>query len=1354
MPAFRRLLCISFVLSSLVAPLRAAVIGTVINIDGKAIAGAKVSLFAPELIAAQGARMLSAEPQRKALTTGTTDSAGRLSLDVPKDQTVVDVRIEAAGYAPSSVRVVSDDDLGAILLTQAAPVRGTITANGQPVANATVILFGGGAEYSTQTDAEGHYTAPDPSKWAARIFLIHPDYATVEELTGPNGTKKGPDFSMNAGVALTGRVVSEDGQTPVGEAQIFLDGWPAGKSAADGTFTIAHARKDWQTVEARIGNRIAQRARPTGAPAASASATLKLGKGATVSGSVIDLKSKLPVVGARVTIAAPGGRFVGNRDALAEAITDAKGNFTISPVAAGTYDLRSGRPGYAINGTPSLNLKPADAAQKAFYATAHGRISGSVIDDNQRPVAAARLTTRPATRNDRFAFVPPRLGGGTEAYSAPDGHFVLRNVETEADLQVDAVKRGFPGGKSPSLKLASGERKTGLTITIPRGIAVTGKVTDKDHKPLSGAGVVAVEAAADARGGGMRRMIVNTQAGGRSDETVRTGSDGTFTIRVKEGTYDLEFKRDGYSAKTVRGTKVDATTKPLDVMLDPGVEITGRVTRGGAGVEGVSIRAIAQDGFSVAVTGSDGAFVLTDLTPGQMMLNASKQDAFIQEMRSVTAPARDVVFDLPAGGRITGHVVDKNSHNPVTSFQAGVTTSRSGGGMVVMMPPMQKQFTSDDGSFVLEGIKPGTTQVVVNAPGYTTARVPNIEVEDGKTAPDVEVDVETGSKLTGHVTDASGTPLAGVAVGSNPMGGGGGRVMRFDGNTSGASTDPSGDYTIDSLDPGDLTFTFTKNGYIAQQKTVTITGGKDARLDAQLGSGMSASGTVVTDGGVPVPDVTVRAMSASEMDGAHEGRTDAGGAFTIDGLAPGHFTFTATKAGFAPNTLRDVDISSSGPVRITLSSGGVITGHVNGLTAQELNQATVSATVSGGGGGGGPLGGGGGNLSAPVDGSGNYRIEGAPSGTVRLTARTGAMFGGTSKTAAPKTVQLDPGGTAQVDIDFISNTVIQGRITRNGTPISNAQVMFMPRGGTSQTSSSAPADADGHYTLSGLDDGTYVVQVMDMALLTPFSTQYQVHGSDTFDITIKAVTVRGHVVDATDTHPLNAANVQIRSTGQTALGSRAAQTDASGNFTIDNVAAGTYQISADKTSYGHDARTITIGDAAPDDVQFQLSPSDGITIRAVDTRDNTALTVNVQRVVDSQGNDIPSQEGFFGSNEVVKLALSPGVYQITVMARGYASQTLSMSSPSQQTIRFSPGGTLVLHSSASALVQARLIASSGVPYGMNPFTQGIINLQPGATTLNNVPAGHYQLQVLDNTNRLTKTVEIDVLDGQQRDYNL
>ncbi len=1347
MRALRRLFCVSFVLSSLIAPLRAAVTGTVINIDGKPVTGAKVSLFAPELIAAQGPRMLSDEPQRKPLATMATDSGGKFTFDVPKDQTVVDVRVEAAGYAPGGIRLnAADDDAGAMMLAQAPSVRGTITANGKPVANATVVILGSG-EYMTRTDADGHYTAPDPSKWAFRVIVLHPDFAMVEELLGPAGTKKGLDFSMTAGVTIKGRVVAEDGQTPIAEAQLSLDGWPAGKSAADGTFTIAHAPKEWETLQALKDSRVAQRARTA------AVAILKLGKSATVSGNVRDVKSQLPVTGARVSLG-PTGRF-GARDASVDAISDAKGNFTITGVAPGTYEIRPTRPGYAISGMQAVHLKAADAAQKTLYATARGRISGSVIDEDKRPVAAAHLTTRRAARNNDVIALMARPGGnGSEGYSAPDGHFVLRNVEIESDLQVDAVKRGYPVAKSPSLKLAAAERKTGLTITIPRGVAITGKVTDKDKKPLSGVGVEAIESSADA-GMGMRRMVMSSLQGNRNDELVRTGTDGTFLIRVKEGTYDLAFKREGYSAKSVRGTKVDANTKPVEVMLAPGVEISGRVTRNGAGVEGVSVRSISQDGMSSAVTGSDGSFTISDLTPGPMMLNASKQDSFIQEMRQVTAPARDVLIDLPPGGRITGHVLDKSSHQPVTSFQAGVTTSRGGGGMVVMMPPMQKQFTSDDGSFVLEGIKPGTTQVVVNAPGYTTARVPNIEVEDGKTAPDVEVDVESGSKLTGHVTDASGTPLSGVAVSSNPMAGGGGRVMRFDATDSSATTDPSGEYSFDSLEAGEKTFSFSRSGFVAQQQTVTITSGKDARLDVQLSSGMRATGFVVTDGGAPIPDASVHAASAAEMDGGRDARTDASGGFAFDGLAPGHYTFTAGKTGFAPGTLRDIDIASSGPVRVILTGGGVITGHVNGLTATELEQATVTASVAGGGGVGFGGGGGGGASSVAVDAGGNYRIDGAPSGTVHVSARTGAMFGGSIKTAAAKTVELESGGTAQVDIDFKSSTVISGRVTRNGMPIARAQVTFIPRSGQ-QTSVSGPADSDGHYELSGMDDGTYTVQATDMASLSPFTTQYTVHGSDTFDITMKTVTLHGHVIDAGDSHPLNEANVQLQPAGQSFIGSRNAQTDSAGNFTIDNVPSGTYQITADKTGYGHDGRTITISDSAPDDVQFQLSPGDGITIRAVDTRDNTALTVNVLRVVDSQGNEVPSQQSFFGgSNAIVTLALSPGVYRVTVTARNYAPQTISMPSPSQQMVRFSPGGTLVLHSRDSSPRSYRLIDSSGVPYAMNPLSQGIFPLPPGATTLNNVAPGHYQLQVIDkNSGNVTNTLQLDVLDGQQSDVNV
>jgi hypothetical protein len=52
------------------------------------------------------------------------------------------------------------------------------------------------------------------------------------------------------------------------------------------------------------------------------------------------------------------------------------------------------------------------------------------------------------------------------------------------------------------------------------------------------------------------------------------------------------------------------------------------------------------------------------------------------------------------------------------------------------------------------------------------------------------------------------------------------------------------------------------------------------------------------------------------------------------------------------------------------------------------------------------------------------------------------------------------------------------------------------------------------------------------------------------------------------------------------------------------------------------------------------------------------------------------------------------------------------------------------------------------------MSQGIFPLPPGTMPLNNVTAGHYRLEVLDNADRVTKTLEIDVVDGQQRDYDV
>ena len=90
---------------------------------------------------------------------------------------------------------------------------------------------------------------------------------------------------------------------------------------------------------------------------------------------------------------------------------------------------------------------------------------------------------------------------------------------------------------------------------------------------------------------------------------------------------------------------------------------------------------------------------------------------------------------------------------------------------------------------------------------------------------------------------------------------------------------------------------FSRSGYVAESRSVTLAGGKDARLDVQMSSGMRVTGVVVTEGGAPVADAAVTANSASEV-GGRTVRSDANGGFQIEALGPG-FEFLEGRSGWS-----------------------------------------------------------------------------------------------------------------------------------------------------------------------------------------------------------------------------------------------------------------------------------------------------------------------------------------------------------------------------------------------------------------------------------------------------------------------
>ncbi len=1323
----RRTLLVLILCSAVALPSFAAITGTVVNSDGQPVAGAKIMIYALQLPEQTRARLLSTTPERPTLASTTSDSKGKFAFESPKDP-VVSLQIVANGYAPASFPIERDENRGTIALTAAETKQGRITAGGKPVAAAKVIWFANG-EYLAITDTDGRYSVPDPSKWADRLVVIHPDYASVNEPTRRfmESAKVAVDRTLDAGVPLAGRVVAEDGKTPVSGATLSIDNWQAGTTGEDGSFAIAHAPKKWESLQARSGNLLGERSRSAKEPL-----VIKLGKAATISGVVRDVRTRVGIAGVEVRVR-PSDRF-DFTGSVAAAITDAKGAVTMTGVPPGSYDAISIRPGYSIP-LASVNIAANDKAVKNFIATQVARVSGTVLDENKRPVAGSRVEGGAVSRESMMMMGPMRMGGAIDqtAISGPDGTFVVR-LEPDADVQIHAMKKGYPIVRSSTMRLAPGERKSGLLLTIPLGFEVSGRVTDRNGNPLSAVSI----ASAESQPGGPSFFRQVNMAGPREEENLpKTGSDGRFSIRVKEGSYNFTFKREGLAAKTLRGQQINASTKPIDVTLDPSVEISGRVTRGGAGVEGVRIGVFGPDSRSSTETAPDGTFRITDLTPGQMMLNAIKPDEFIQQIQPVTAPASDVVIEIPPGGRIAGRVVDKQTRQPVTNFDAGVSAARGGGGMVFMGPPMSRHFTTDDGSFTLENVPPGQTNVVVNAAGYVAGRVSNVNVEEGKTVADVEVQMDHGVKVTGRVTGPDGTPLGGVSVRLDP---GMGRIMRGSPiSSTSAVTDANGDYTIEAVEGGEKTFAFTRSGYLPTEKTVTLSG-SEGRVDAQLSSGIRVSGVVVTESGVPVADASVSASSASDMAGfgGRSTRTDSNGSFQMEGLAPGRYSFRAGKVGHATGMLKDVDVSSGAPIRITLKTGGTITGHVNGLTSDELQQVNVSASNVNG------------SASSPVDSAGNFRIEGAPAGTVRVSA---VLSGGITgfRSAPAKSVEIEPGGTAQVDIDFIRNT-IRGRVARDGKPAAQAMVMFSPQKGQSQTMVRTTTDSNGNYEATGLDDATYDVAVIDIQRGTPYTTTYEVRGSGTFNIDIQSAALRGRVLDASTGQPIEDAAVQIRPTSTVTVRFplRTVGTDPSGGFTVDSVPPGSYSVSAEKEGYGTKVVDVSVGDS-PADVELKLSPNPGVSLRVVDARDGRLISV-FARVVDAQNKVVFESPMRFGSTgaEPVKLPLEAGSYRATIMAQGYATQVVTITSPSSPTVAMSPGGSIAIQSRGSALRRARLVSPDGREYprgGFNPvFT---IDPSPGTTVMENIAPGMYTLQILSAGDRVEASAPVSVVEGQR-----
>ncbi|HEX8152916.1 MAG TPA: carboxypeptidase regulatory-like domain-containing protein, partial [Thermoanaerobaculia bacterium] len=978
-------------------------------------------------------------------------------------------------------------------------------------------------------------------------------------------------------------------------------------------------------------------------------------------------------------------------------IADAKGAFHAGGIVPGTFTVSASHPLYRNQG---LTLPVAEAAKlsRQIAMTPFGRITGTVVDEQRKPVGGAVVASA-----NRGATV-----------TSPDGKFSLLATPMLVPVpNITVTKPGYAALQSGPHNVPEGETKN-ITLTLARGVPLVVKVVDRDAAPLVNEPVFLMHARDEAAGG--RGSV---PCAGLDPRRCRTDAKGTVQFQLPAGKYDISAGGENSPVKQLPLQTIDAATGTITITLERGVPVEGTVTFSDGSPLTGDIQWAVVNRSSLAsrtLVKEDGTFVLKNAPAGPITLHAMSEWLRVEgPSKEITAPATGITLTVPKLARIEGKVVDRSTSQPVREFNVTTQSQLQGG------RPGAKgtQVQADDGAYVLENVPPGTLDVVVTAAGYVPGTVANVVVAEGKTVSGVDVQLDRGATIVGRVT-AGGVGLAEVMVTPSVM-----PDQRNPGNRS-TRTDANGDYTLQGVAAGERAVDFWKDGYMSERKSVTATAGKESRLDVELSRGRELRGRVTDNAGHPVLAARVRpqAMGFGGM-AMRTVMTDAEGGFVLQGLSSERrLTVFVDKEGYLSKTLENVD--PNGPaLTVTLDTGGSLTGRVVGVPETEMTFVQVVAT------GGRTRG------NARPDAQGNFTIQGVPDGQVTVYA---TQHQPRMRRTAQQVIAVANGTAPSVTLEFGTGVTLRGRVTRGGAPLEVGMLDFRLATQPGMPGVTTTIGRGGTYEL-GMDPGTYRIWVNGPGLGRIEAGEVTVTGSTTHDIELRGASLRGRVVDAATGTAISGATVRLERpvAGAVPFAPRQERTDSNGAFTIDLLADATYRLRTSAERYATDSQDVVVGGGAAADLLVQLRPGDRVGVRVVDASDGRAVPSSSVTVTDERNAIVYSGMPPRDNEDVMLLWLLPGRYKVRVYSAGYGSGSADLPVPGPTvTIPVQRAGRIVVQTTRAGLRARLLDATSRVMQGAQ-IPQG---------TFENIPAGSYTIEIIDAHDVVVHRAPVNVVAGQ------
>jgi Carboxypeptidase regulatory-like domain len=464
--------------------------------------------------------------------------------------------------------------------------------------------------------------------------------------------------------------------------------------------------------------------------------------------------------------------------------TDAAGHY-ILPVPSGQYRVLAYDPigTYATeftNDASSFEESPLTAVQTDQVVTMNFAlrrgvtVSGSVGTSLGFPggltVAAYNLT------GTRRGFTPTNAVG---IYSLvlPPGTYKLVAYD-DAGTFAPAFFRGQASfTDADPVTVNVGQSVPSIDFFLNLGSRISGIVTDAGGVPLANVSVLAYS------------------SDGKYFTFVFTGSDGHFSITLPHGSYRFVAIDDAFTfaagftsgATSFESSPVITVSEgqsrsDLVFRLECGGLITGRVLDpSGAGIVGITVAAFNTDGTmrTFVTTDASGKYVLL-LPPGAFRISAldpslvyatqfyPQQKSFAGSVAIAAAIGQSSTltpFTLSRGGRVSGTVVDQNTHAAIgalviqaydsSGFQVGSTTTSADGTFKMVLPGgFYRLVAADPKLLYAPGYVGGAASfdgenlIAVNVDGVTTANF----------------SLSRGTLVIGSVVDESHQPIGGVEV--------------------------------------------------------------------------------------------------------------------------------------------------------------------------------------------------------------------------------------------------------------------------------------------------------------------------------------------------------------------------------------------------------------------------------------------------------------------------------------------------------------------------------------------------------------------------------------------------------------